>query len=81
MTHRGFGAMERKSLIFGVSCRPGVSEDKGPDGLAREGNLPYWVLGTSFAAILAILGVALLPYWLYGLAWVPLGRYIGAPGG
>ncbi len=51
------------------------------EGLSREGNLPYWLLGTSFAAILAILGIALLPYWLYRLAWVLLGRYLGVPGG
>ena len=56
-------------------------EDMILEGLAREGNLPYWLLGTSFAAIVAILGVALLPYWLYRLAWVLLGRYLGVPGG
>ena len=49
--------MERKSLILVVSCRPGVTQDMILEGLAREGNLPYWLLGTSFAAILAILGV------------------------
>ncbi len=53
--------MGPKSSILGGDVRPGVSEGTPAEGLAREGNLPYWLLGISFAAILAILGVALLP--------------------
>ena len=49
--------------MIDLGCPPNEPEVwvRGFWASRAKGNLPYWLLGISFAAIVAILGVALLP--------------------